>query len=213
RRGMDSLTRVRRVALATRRAVLRRRRLLASALTAVAVAAGLHAVAAPPEPTTGVVVAAHDLAAGTVLAPGDLTSVDLPPGAVPSEVVDDPLGRVLAGPVRAGEPLTDVRLVGPTLVAGRSDLVAAPVRLPDAAMADLLQVGDLIDLVAADPQRGTSEVVAAAVPVLALPRSSPAAGATGLPGSLVVVGLGEGDVGPIAAASVRSFVTFTWSTG
>lgn len=209
---MDPLTRVRRGALATRRAVLRRRRLLASALTAVAVAAGLHAVAAPPEPTTGVVVAARDLPAGAVLAPGDVTAVDLPPDAVPPDVVDDPLGRVLAGPVRAGELLTDVRLVGPDLVAGRADLVAAPVRLPDAAMADLLQVGDLIDLVAADPQRGTSEVVAAAVPVLALPRSAQATGATGLPGSLVVVGLGEGDVGPIAAASVRSFVTFTWSS-
>lgn len=209
---MDSLTRVRRVALAARRAVLRRRRLLASALTAVAVAAGLHAVAAPPKPTTGVVVAAHDLAAGVVLAPGDLTSVDLPPGAVPAEVVDDPLGRVLAGPVRAGEPLTDVRLVGPALVAGRSDLVAAPVRLPDAAMADLLQVGDLIDLVAADPQRGTSEVVAAEVPVLALPGDRDLSGASALPGRLVVVGLGGRDVGPVSVASVRSVVTFTWAS-
>ncbi|GEP40635.1 hypothetical protein NPS01_42980 [Nocardioides psychrotolerans] len=208
----DSLSRARRTANAVRRAVLRRRRLLAAALTAVAMAAGLHTVAAPPEPTTRVVVAARDLPAGAVLAAGDLTAVEVAPEAVPRRVVDDPVGRVLAGPVRAGEPVTDVRLVGPDLVAGRSDLVAAPVRLPDAAMVDLLRVGDLIDLVAADPQRGTSAVVATAVPVLALPAVSEAIGASALPGRLVVVGVGEGDVGPIAEASVRSFVTFTWSS-
>ncbi|WP_309647644.1 SAF domain-containing protein [Nocardioides sp.] len=209
---MEPLSRVRRVVLAVRRAVLRRRRLLAAALTAVAVAAGLHAVAAPPERTTGVVVAARDLPVGAVLAPGDLTTVDLPPDVVPPDVVDDPLGRVLAGPVRAGEPLTDVRLVGPDLVAGRSDLVAAPVRLPDAAMADLLRVGDVIDLVAADPQRATSHVVASEVPVLALPGDRDLSGASALPGRLVVVGLGGRDLGPVSVASVRSFVTFTWSS-
>lgn len=191
--------------------MLRRRRLLAAALTAVAVAAGLHAVAAPPEPTTRVLVTARDLPAGAVLAVGDLTPVALPPGVVPRDVVADPVGRVLAGPVRAGEPVTDVRLVGPDLVAGSPDLVAAPVRLPDAAMVALLRVGDRVDLVAADPQRGTSQVVADDVPVLALPGASEAVGASALPGSLVVVGVAAGDVGPIAEASVRSLVTFTWS--
>ena len=208
----DPLSRARDAARTVRRAVLRRRRLLAAALTAVAAAAGLHAVAAPPGPTTRVVVAAHDLPAGAVLTPRDLAAVDLAPDTVPRDVVDDPVGRILAGPVRAGEPVTDVRLVGPDLVAGLPDLVAAPVRLPDAAMVDLLRVGDRIDLVAADPQRGTSQVVAAGVPVLALPTTAEAIGASALPGSLVVVGVGEGDVGPLAQASVRSLVTFTWSS-
>jgi len=208
----DLQTRVRHAVRGLRRAVLRRRRLLAALLTAVAVAAGLHAVAAPPEPTIRIVVAAHDLPAGAVLASSDLTAVALAPDTVPRSVVDDPVGRILAGPVRAGEAVTDVRLVGPDLVSGRSDLVAAPVRLPDAAMVDLLRVGDRIDLVATDPQRGTTEVVAVAVPVLALPETSESIGASALPGSLVVVGLGAGDVEPVSGASVRSVVTFTWSS-
>src|SRR6478736_2063202 len=48
-----------------RRAVLARRRLLAAALTAVAVAAGVHAVAAPPPAKVSVLVAARDLPAVT----------------------------------------------------------------------------------------------------------------------------------------------------
>ncbi|HEY0951335.1 MAG TPA: hypothetical protein VGD85_14130, partial [Nocardioides sp.] len=55
---------------AVRRAVLARRRPLAALLTAGAVAAGLHAAAEPPPATVEVAVAARDLPAGTVLAPG-----------------------------------------------------------------------------------------------------------------------------------------------
>ncbi len=206
----DRRTRARLAARALRRAVLRRRRLLAAALVAVAVAAGLHTVAAPPGPTTRVVVAAHDLPAGEILDAGDLTTVALRPHTVPGGTVADPAGQVLAGPMRAGEPVTDVRLVGPDLVAGHSDLVAAPVRLPDAAMVGLLRVGDVIDLVAADPRSGTSRVVAAGVAVLALPETSEAVGAAALPGRLVVLGVHPGDVDLIADASVRSVVTFVW---
>ena len=43
------------------------------------------------------------------------------------------LGRVLAAPVRRGEPITDVRLVGPSLLgATTAGLVAVPVRIADA---------------------------------------------------------------------------------
>ena len=45
-----------------------------------------------------------------------------------------------------------------------------PVRLPDAGMVDLLEVGDRIDLIATDPQGGGASVVASDVPVLALAR-------------------------------------------
>src|SRR5690242_13846156 len=98
-----------------RRAVLARRRALAAALTAVAVLAGLQAVAAPPPPHVPVAVAARDLPAGTVLAPGDVTTVDFAPGSVPSGLAGEVAGRTLAAPLRAGEPVTDVRLVGPAL--------------------------------------------------------------------------------------------------
>src|SRR6478672_6492612 len=195
-----------------RRAVLRRRRLLAAALTAVAVASGLHAATAPPPARVGVPVAAHDLAAGSVIAPGDVTRHDFAPGSVPEGVAPHPEGRTLAAPLRAGEPLTDVRLVGPALAASYPGLTAVPVRLPDAGMADLLRVGDHVDLVAADPQGSGASVVAADVPVLALPAPSPEEAASGaLPGRLVVVGADPAEVSVIAGAAVRDFLTFAYS--
>src|SRR5262245_43322414 len=124
-----------------RRAVLARRRLLAALLTAVAVASGLHAATAAPPARVQVLVAAHDLPSGAVLAVGDLRTVGFSPGSVPDGAVADPAGRTLAAPLRAGEPVTDVRLVGPSLTDGYPGLSAVPVRLPDAAMADLLTVG------------------------------------------------------------------------
>ena len=158
-----------------RRAVLRRRRLLAALLTAVAVAAGLHAVAAPPPATVAVLVAARDLPAGAELEADDLVAAEFAPGSAPDDVADDPAGRILAAPVRRGEPVTDVRLVGPQLTEGLNDLTATPVRLPDAGMVGLLRVGDRIDLVAADPRGDGAETVAVDVPVLAIPRRRPAA--------------------------------------
>ena len=192
---------------AVRRAVLARRRLLAALLTAVAVAAGLHAVAAPPPVAVDVSVAARDLPAGTVLAPGDLRTVGFAPGSVPDGVSRDAPGRTLAAPLRAGEPVTDVRLVGPALTEGYPGLSAVPVRLPDPAMAALLRVGDRVDLVSADPQGGPAGVVARAVPVLALPEPGPGTGVAELPGRLVVIGALPADVPRIADASARTYLT------
>src|SRR6478736_2686865 len=204
----DRLTTARR---RLRRAVLARRRLLAGLLTAVAVAVGLQATTAPPPAEVPVLVAARDLPAGTVVASDDVHRVGFAPGSVPGGRADDPVGRTLAGPLRAGEPLTDVRLVGPALTDGYPGLVAVPVRLPDAGMAGLLRVGDRIDLVSADPQGRSAETVAADVPVLALPDTPTEVGAAGLTGRLVVVGTGPGEVTRIADASVRTFVTIAFA--
>lgn len=193
-----------------RRAVLARRRLLAAVLAAVAVTAGLRASAAPPPPTTSVTVAARDLPAGTVLTSADLASAAFAAGTAPDDLAAPAVGRTLASPVRRGEPLTDVRLVGPALTEGHPGTVALPVRLPDAGMAGLLRVGDVVDLVAADPQGGDPALVATGVPVLALPAADQGA-ATGLPGRLVVVGVREGDVPRVADAAVRLFLTYSYA--
>jgi Flp pilus assembly protein CpaB len=194
-----------------RRAVLARRRLLAALLTAVAVATGLHAATASPPAAVRVLVAARDLPSGTVLDPGDLRTAAFAPGSVPDGAVAGAAGRTLAAPLRAGEPVTDVRLVGPALTEGYPGLSAVPVRLPDAAMADLLAVGDRVDLVSADPQGGAATVVASDVPVLALPAGEGQVGATGLTGRLVVVGAPAAEVPRIAEASVRTFLTVAFS--
>jgi Flp pilus assembly protein CpaB len=209
----DSGTRARlaRARRRVRRAVLRRRRFLAALLTAVALAAGLHAVAAPPPPSVEVAVAARDLPAGTVLAPGDLVRVAFAPGSVPADLADRTSGRTLAAPLRRGEVVTSVRLVGPALTDGHPDLVATPVRLPDSGMVGLLGVGDRVDLLAADPRSGDAEVIARDVLVLALPAADGAAGSTGLPGRLVVLGVPADGVPALSAAAVRSVVTYTWA--
>ena len=204
----DRLAAVRR---RVRRAVLARRRPLAALLTAAAVAAGLHVATTEPPPRVPVLVAARDLPAGTVLGRHDVRPAEFAPETVPTGLAADLTGRTLAAPVRAGEPVTDVRLVGPALTEGYPGLTAVPVRLPDAGMAALLRVGDRVDLISADPQARAAEVVATAVPVLALPGTPDEVGATGLTGRLVVVGARSGEVTRIADASVRTFLTVAFA--
>ena len=193
-----------------RRLVLARRRLLAAIAAAVAVAAGLQASTAPPPRQTLVLTAAHDLAGGVVVRPADLTSVPFDPNSVPSGVitsVGEAAGRTTAAPVRAGEPITDVRLVGAPLVDGYPGTVAVPVRIGDPGAVRLLRVGDRIDIVAADPQgEHTATLVAADAPVIALPKDS--AGRAGLdPGGLVVVAVSESTARDLASAGVATFLS------
>jgi len=203
--------RLRSAARRVRRGVLRRRRLLAAVCALVAVWAGLRATATPASPLVPVTVAAHDLGAGSVLRLGDLTTVGFAPGTVPSGHIRDPVGRQLAGPVRRGQPITDTALVGASLVRDRPDLVALPVRLPDSAMAELLRVGDEIDLVSADPQGGPAVTAAHDALVLALPPPPSDAAADGLPGRVVVLGVDESEVTAVSSATVTHFLTVVWS--
>ncbi|MAS56800.1 MAG: hypothetical protein CMJ44_19645, partial [Pimelobacter sp.] len=113
-----------------------------------------------------------------------------------------------------GEPVTAVRLVGADLARAHPGRRAVPVRLPDPGMVTLLEVGDLIDLLATDPEQGNVSTVAHAVPVLALPRDDEAGSgvtASGLSGRLVIVALAPAEVAPVTAAALRAFVTYTWS--
>ncbi|MGH3306968.1 MAG: SAF domain-containing protein [Nocardioides sp.] len=205
------LTRLSRALRRVRRVVLARRRWLAALLAGVAVAAGVQAATAPPQPAIGVLTAARDLPAGAVIDRDDLVMVDFAPGSVPSGAGREVVGRTLAAPVRRGEPVTDVRLAGPALTAGDPDLTAVPVRLPDAGMVELLDVGDRIDLIGTDPQSSGASVVATGVPVLALPRPSADTGGSGQPGALVVVGAASTEVTGLAEASVRLFLTYAFA--
>jgi Flp pilus assembly protein CpaB len=173
-----------------RRTVLTWRRPLAAALAAVAVLVAVRAATAPPEPTRPVVVAAHDLPGGRPLTAGDLARSGLPLEAVPSGATDDPgplVGRTLAAPLRRGEPVTDVRVVGDGLLDGYPARVAAPVRIADSGVARLLRVGDRVDVVATDPGNGRARVVTRLAPVVALPRARGAASEPGLAGGALLV--------------------------
>jgi Flp pilus assembly protein CpaB len=213
---MDSTrigARVARVASRVRRALLRRRRPLAALLVAVAVLAGLQATAGPPPPATRVLVAARDLPAGTTLGPDDLARRDVPSDLVPAGLVADATGRTLATPVRAGEPVTDVRLLGRSLLAAYPDLVAVPVRLPDPVAVSLLEPGALIDLFATDPQGGGSRLLVAGARVLAIPGPDGAsrAGAAGpLVGSVVLLGVTPDQRLDLTDALVGDFLSFSF---
>ncbi len=196
---------------ALRRAVLARRRPLAALLAAVAVLVALQELRPTAPPTERVPTAARDLPAGSVLGHDDVRIVDYAEGTAPAGLARDPVGRTLAAPLRAGEPVTDVRLVGPSLVAAYPGSAVMPVRLPDAAMAALLRVGDEIDLLTADPQGAAAgRVVASDLTVVALPDSTAADDGV-LPGRLVVVAAPQSSIEEVAQAAVTGFLTFAFS--
>ena len=184
-----------------RRAVARRRSLLAAGLSAAAVAAGLSAVAPTTDPGVVVLTAARDLVAGAPLGADDLVTTSLPPAVVPSGALADPaaaLGRLVAGPVRQGEPITDVRLVGAALVTG-DRVVAVPVRVAEPATAALVRAGDRVDVLSASPEGGqAAAVVATGLAVLAVPALGDAAGE----GALLVLSADRPTAARLAAAAV-----------
>lgn len=206
-------------AASLRRAVARHRRLLAAGLAAGAVTAALTVLAPAPEPSVDIVVAARDLGPGTTLTADDLRLRALPAAAVPEGSVADPaalVGTAVAGAVRRGEPLTDVRLVGAGLLGAAVGLVAAPVRLAEDGVWALVRPGDLVDVVAASapdpvgqpvtepttspPQRpALARVVAAAARVLAVPADQSASG-----GTLVLLAVTPRTATELAAAAVSS---------
>jgi Flp pilus assembly protein CpaB len=193
-----------------RRLLLVRRRLLAAAAAAVAVAAGLQASAPPPPPTTRVLTAAHDIGGGRVLTAEDLTRVAFRPGSVPDGVLRDAadaVGRTTSGPLRAGEPITDVRLVAPSLVAGYPGRVAVPVRIADSGAVRLLRIGDRVDVLAADPRgkRPTTQVAVDA-PVVALPAGEEAHAGL-VDGGLVVLAVTDETARDLAAAGVSAYLS------
>lgn len=191
-----------------RRAVLSRRRSLAAVAAAVAVLAGIQATSPPAAATRTVLTAARDLPAGVVLGHDDLATASYDPANVPAGVVtsaDDVVGRTTTGPLRAGEPITDVRLLSGSMLGSFPGRVAVPVRVADRGAVGLLRIGDRVDVIAADPQ-GSSEpsVVAAAAPVLALPDAEEAALASG---GLVVLAVSEETARSLAGAAVSSYLS------
>ncbi len=190
------------------------RRIAAAALLVLAALLAVQptATTAPAEST--VLVAERDLTPGQPLGPEDVTPRQVPPEHVPDGALTDPAqatGRVLAAATRTGEPLTDVRLVGPELTrlaSGDPAHVAVPVRLADPDVADLLHQGRRVDVVTTtEPTSpsGAGAVVAENVPVLAVgPRID-----TGDQGRLLVVAVPGDRAARVAADALTHAVTVT----
>jgi hypothetical protein len=110
-------------------------------------------------PTRPAVVAVRDLRAGEVLDDDDVVVRRLPPAVLARGVlVDPPIGRTLRTDVRAGEPLTDARLLDPDALGDSdgSDGPSAIVRVvtgQGSVVAPPLSTGDLVDVHGRDPGR------------------------------------------------------------
>lgn len=155
-----------------------------------------------------IVVAATDVVAGATVLAADLTvrewPVDLMPAGALHEV-ESAAGRVLVGAARAGEPLTDVRLVGAGAVpAAGPGGAAVPVRLADAGVAALLVPGSRVDVVTVGARTDQPVVLADDATVLAV--LAPDAGARG---RLVMVAMPRGTATRVAAASLSEQVAVT----
>lgn len=195
------------------------RRVLAGALLVVAVCLAVRTVDGPDSVAaaggTPTVVAAHDLSPGTVLSAEDVDLRSLPEVAVPAGALGETgsvTGRTLAGAARSGEPITDVRLVGPAntrLTTGESGTVAVPVRLADPGVAALLRSGSRVDVIAAGrrddaPEDRRPGVVVSDVAVVTVRDT---AGDSGAPRKLVVLAVPRESAPRVAAASLDGAVT------
>lgn len=194
--------------------LVRARRIAAGLLAALAV---ILAVRGDPDgDRVGVVVAARDLAPGHTLTADDVAHVDRDRSALVAGTLreaDDAVGHILAGPVPAGEPLVDTRLLGPRLAAaatGFPDARVVPVRLADAGVSELLREGDRVDVLtvtdSADGSLPGAHVLArGAVVVLAESGGS----ARDRNERVVLVALEPEPATAVAAASLVSALTVT----
>jgi Flp pilus assembly protein CpaB len=135
------------------------------------VLAGIAALRSNPDGDSAqVVVAARDLRPGAALTPDDVRVEKRLAATIPEGSQADlgaVVGLTLAGPTRRGEVLTDVRLLGSRLaeaaIASKAGPGAriVPLHLADAALIDLVRVGDVVDVLAApttDAPGGTQAV-------------------------------------------------------
>ncbi len=190
-----------------RRPLVRHRRLIAATLAAGAVFC-LARVVAPAQPeVSAVVVAARDLTGGTVVRADDVRTVQMPPDVVPAGAFSAEaaaLGASVAAPMRAGEPLTDRRVLGAALIDGYpAGTVASPVRIEDADVVALLRPGDRLDLYAPTGDSGLAARIVTDAVVMMLPRADE----TSRGGALVVLAVSQAEAAEIAEASASSMLS------
>lgn len=213
------------------RFVARHRRGVSAVCAATAVLSLGLALRPPSPPTIAVPIASRALSTGHRLGPEDLTiaqvAAAITPPNLPGASSEALVGRVLAAPVLAGEPIVESRLVGTETgawdVGGGTRPI--PVRFADAAAVDLIDAGQRLDVLAAaagEPGDAVprARVVARDVLVLAVVRQSEAdgGGLLGRPSAsgdgagrsdLVVLAATSQQSLEIAAAEVAARLTFT----
>lgn len=190
------------------------RRFAAALCVGLAVLCSLHVLHPKPPVSRSVWVIAHDLPGGVPLTAHDVRPERLPLGAVPRGALLSRVrvvGRLVAAPMRAGEPVTDVRLLEPSLLAAlrQPGLVAVPIRLADGpAAAALTRAGDVVDVLGttADDSGGdtatpSTQVIASGLTVLAVPARD---GGSDDGAGLVVVAATDAQAARLAGAATTT---------
>lgn len=184
--------------------VVRRSVAVVLVIIAVVVSVRDHRVAAGQ----AVVVAAHDLLPGRVLTAADMAVVRAPGDLVPAGAVrlsSDGTGRTVTSTMRAGEIVTDARLLSARLagqLTGVSDARLVPVRLSDETVADLLREGDVVDVL------DESTRVLARDAVVALSAATGSSGLTGTKKSRpVLLAMAAAPAQKVAAVGLQSALT------
>lgn len=170
-----------------------------------------HASGVPTEP---VVFTTRDIPAGSTLGADDVLVADAPASFAPSGALtstDEAVGRVIAGSARAGEPLTDTRLVGHGVghATANGDSSAVPIRLADSAVAELLQPGVKVDVVTVDDDTNGSRVLASNATVVTITSPAGESQLGKARGRLVLIALPVDAATRVAAVSLNQPVTVT----
>ncbi|MET4611197.1 Flp pilus assembly protein CpaB [Rhodococcus sp. PvR044] len=191
------------------------RRVLAGALALTAVILLLRGD--PSDDQVAVVAAARDLTPGLVLRADDVRLVQLGAATVPTGAlrgIEDAIGHTLTGPARAGETLTDLRMLGPRLANAATnspDARVVPIRLADPEVTDLLREGDRVDVLTVNsdtegPEPDARVLASAATVILVSPNDS----ARGARERVVMLALPAGEATTVAAASLSTALTVTF---
>lgn len=186
---------------AGRMRVLRRVAAAAIAVATLAAIAGARDLLARAESAAGplqtVTVARQPMTPGATVEAGDLEARSLPAGAVPDDLADAPIGRIVVADIYAGEPLIEARLAPPDAAGG-----GAMLRRDEQAVAIPAEVV-MPPLVPGDP-------------VLLIDTDDPASAATTATGRVIAVGelavvvaVPTADAAPIAVAASAGRVAVT----
>jgi pilus assembly protein CpaB len=175
-----------------------------------AVLTGISAAAPEGPPTIAVVKAKSHLPGGTVITAADLVLDRVVASDVPEGVLTDPnalVGKRLAAPVAENQMMTLL-----TTTVARTSVspghVLAPLRLTDSTLVDLLRPGDVVDVIADDPDAEQAAVVAAGARVVTVPQTPN--DRAGPEGALVLIDVDSHTATVVARAATSATLTIIW---
>lgn len=184
----------------------RLRRLLAVALVAAAATIAVADMVRPESGTVPVVVAARDVESGRAIEAADVAIRMTPEDHVPDQAFRDAeavVGKLPAGPLTRGEALTEPRFAGPRLaeaLTGADDANIVAVTPRDTGLVPLLRTGDVVDVLAAGHDAGSSRPVARGARVVLTDDDG-----------VVLLALGDGAAATVAAAGLELPLTLVLS--